>query len=237
MNLKDVFVSVIIPAAGMGKRMNSNINKQFLPLHRKPVLAHTLEKFANSNAIDEIIVVVREDERDICLEEVIKPYELQKVKKIVSGGKERKDSVYNGLKEVSPQCEIVIVHDGARPFVNQECINNSILGAIKHGACVVGVPVKDTIKIIDECNDILETPNREVLWAAQTPQTFSYKLLFKAYEESITLGYSATDDSMLVEKLGYKVKMIKGSYDNIKITTPEDLILGERIFEKFHSHY
>lgn len=237
MNFKDTFVSVIIPAAGMGKRMNSSINKQFIPLKQKPVLAHTIEKFTKCDNIDEIIVVVREDERDICLEEVVKPYSLLKVKKIVSGGKERKDSVYNGLREVSHRCDIVIVHDGARPFVNVDCINNSIKGALEYGACVVGVPVKDTIKVVNDCNDILDTPNRNTLWAVQTPQTFSYKLLLKAYEESIKLGYSATDDSMLVEKLGHTVKMIKGSYDNIKITTPEDIILGDRILEKSQNDY
>lgn len=237
MKLKDTYVSVIIPAAGMGRRMNSSINKQFMPLRKKPVLAHTIEKFIKCDNINEIIVVIREDERDLLIEQVIKPYNLQKVTKIVTGGEERKDSVYNGLLEVNFKCEIVVVHDGARPFVNEQYINNSILGAVKHGACVVGVPVKDTIKIVNRCSDIVNTPNRETLWAVQTPQTFSYKLLLKAYQQSINPGYSVTDDSMLVEKLGHTVKMIKGSYDNIKITTPEDIILGERILEKYYNSY
>lgn len=237
MDLKDVFVSVIIPAAGMGRRMNSSINKQFMPLYKKPVLAHTIEKFVKCDNVNEIIVVVREDEINTCIDEVIKPYGLHKVKKIIAGGEERKDSVYNGLKEVCSQCRIILVHDGARPFVTEDHINSSIIGSLNHGACVVGVPVKDTIKIINSCNDILDTPNRETLWAVQTPQTFSYNLLIKAHEESTNMGYSATDDSMLVEKLGHTVKMIKGSYDNIKITTPEDLILGERILEKIRNDY
>ncbi len=235
MDLRDTFVSVIIPAAGMGKRMNSNINKQFILLKQKPVLAHTIEKFMKCSNINEIIVVVREDERGTCFQDVVKLYDFSKVKEIVAGGKERKDSVYNGLRQVNPKCKIVLVHDGARPFVNEECINNSIKGALEYGACVVGVPVKDTIKVIDDNNYILDTPNRNTLWAVQTPQAFSYDILLKAYEESINLGYSATDDSMLVEKFGHKVKMINGSYDNIKITTPEDLILGERILEKTHN--
>lgn len=232
MNFKDKYISVVIPAAGMGKRMESSINKQFLLINDKPILAHTIEKFCNEEYIDEIILVAREDEVKTCRELIIDKYGYKKVNKVIAGGNERRDSVYNGLREVNKNCDIVIVHDGARPFVSSESIVNSIEGAIRDKACVVGVPVKDTIKIIDENYNIIDTPKRDRLWAVQTPQTFSYKLLVEAYEQSIKEGYEATDDSMIVEKMGYKVKMIMGGYDNIKITTPEDLKLGEVIYKQ-----
>ena len=148
--------------------------------------------------------------------------------KIAYGGKERQDSIYNGLKLIDSRCEIVLIHDGARPFVSNIIINNSIKTAREKKAVVVGMPVKDTIKFVDNGN-IKDTPNRENLWSAQTPQSFEYKLIMRAYEEAYKHHYYGTDDSMLVEKIGQKVTMIMGSYDNIKITSPEDIGIGEQI--------
>ena len=207
--------------------MNSDINKQYIFLNEKPILAYTIEKFDNNDYIDEIIIVAREEEKEYCHNEVVKKYGFKKVANIVGGGAERQDSVYNGLLAVNSLCDIVLIHDGVRPFIRDEDIINSINGAIKHKACVIGTPVKDTIKTVDIDKDIIDTPNRNTLWAVQTPQSFAYDIILKAYKEAQKNKMIATDDSMLVEKLGYKVKIIEGSYSNIKITTPEDLKLAE----------
>ncbi|WIV13116.1 2-C-methyl-D-erythritol 4-phosphate cytidylyltransferase [Proteiniborus sp. MB09-C3] len=227
MSYNGKYISVVIVAAGMGKRMNSNINKQYLLLKEKPILAYTIEKFDNNEYIDELIIVTREEEKEYCLNEVVKKYGFKKVANIVGGGAERQDSVYKGLLAVKDLCNIIIIHDGVRPFIRDEDIINSVDGVIKYGACVMGTPVKDTIKTVSVEGDIINTPDRNTLWAIQTPQSFSYEIILKAYREAIEGKVTATDDSMLVEKLGYKVKVIEGSYSNIKITTPEDLKLAE----------
>ncbi|WP_352419807.1 2-C-methyl-D-erythritol 4-phosphate cytidylyltransferase [Proteiniborus sp.] len=226
------YISVVIAASGMGKRMNSNINKQYLLLREKPILAYTIEKFDNNEYIDEIVIVAREEEKEYCFNEVIKKYAFGKVTNIVGGGAERQDSVYKGLLAVNSLCNIVLIHDGVRPFVRNEDIINSIDGAANYNACVIGVPVKDTIKIVDAKKDIIDTPERRYLWAVQTPQSFSYELILKAYKEAMQKKIIATDDSMLVEKLGHRVKIIEGSYSNIKITTPEDLKIAELLLSQ-----
>jgi 2-C-methyl-D-erythritol 4-phosphate cytidylyltransferase len=225
------FVSAIIPAAGMSNRMKSRINKQFIFIDDKPILAHTIEKFQECKYVDEIVVVAKEDELDYCRKEIVKRYNLNKVTKVVKGGKERQDSALNGLLALDERCNIVLVHDGARPFIKLNNIEDGIKGVIKYDACVIGVPVKDTIKTVDENKDIVDTPKRDLLWAAQTPQCFWYDLIIKAYESAQKEGFVGTDDSVLVERLGYSVKMIMGSYENIKITTPEDLIVAESILK------
>jgi 2-C-methyl-D-erythritol 4-phosphate cytidylyltransferase len=156
----------------------------------------------------------------------------RQVVSIVEGGSERQDSVYNGLKAIHNDCDIVLIHDGARPFVTHNIIEEGINIANKTGACIAAVPVKDTIKVASENMDVVNTPNREALWAVQTPQFFKYQLLMGAYEKLQNSNLKATDDAMLIEELGYPVKIINGSYENIKITTPEDLILGEGILKK-----
>lgn len=221
------YISVVIAASGMGKRMNSNINKPYLLLKEKPILAYTIEKFDNNEYIDEIIIVAREEEKEYCLQEVVEKYGFRKITNIVGGGAERQDSVYKGLLAVNSLCDIVLIHDGVRPFLRNEDILNSIDGVIEYNACVIGTQVKETIKIVDTDKKIINTPERNSLWAVQTPQSFSYKLILNAYQEAVQNKIIATDDSMLVEKLGYKVKMIEGSYSNIKITTLEDLKLAE----------
>lgn len=228
---KATYVSVIIAAAGMSNRMGSKINKQFIALDGKPILAHTIEKFERCRYVDEIIIVTKEEEIGYCRKEIVKKFKFNKVSKIIRGGKERQDSIYNGILALDERAKIVISHDGARPFVKIENIEDSIEGVVKYGACVVGVPVTDTIKFVGDNENIESTPDRSRLWAAQTPQTFYKDILINSYERAILDGFKGTDDSSIVERAGYKVKIIMGSYENIKITTPEDIILGESIIK------
>ncbi|NLK44353.1 MAG: 2-C-methyl-D-erythritol 4-phosphate cytidylyltransferase [Tissierellia bacterium] len=229
---KSYYVSVIIAAAGMSNRMGSKINKQFIAIGGKPILAHTIEKFERSRYIDEIILVAKEEEIDYCRKEIVRKYKFNKVTNIIRGGKERQDSVYNGILALNEKSDIVLTHDGARPFVKLENIEDGIKGVVKHGACVIGVPVTDTIKVVGEENNINNTPQRSLLWAAQTPQCFFKDILIKGYEKAISDGFLGTDDSSIVERIGYDVKMIKGSYENIKITTPEDIVLAESLIKE-----
>ena len=219
--------SVIIVAAGSGKRMNMGINKQFIKLNKKEIIAHTIEAFYKNKNIDEIIVCIKKEEEELFKKEIIDKNKFKNIK-IAYGGKERQDSIYNGLRKLSNECNIVLIHDGARPFVDDRIINESISTAMEKKAVVVGTPVKDTIKIVNDGN-IEGTPSRATLWSAQTPQTFEYNLIIRAYDEAYKNNYYGTDDSMLVENIGQKVTMIMGSYDNIKITSPEDIGVGEQI--------
>ena len=221
--------SVVIVSAGRGSRMKADINKQFLKLKGKEVIAHTIDKFYNNKNIDEIVVVVKEDEADFFRRNIIDKYGYKNIK-IAFGGKERQDSVFNGLKAVNERCDIVLIHDGARPFVTDEIIKNSIECAKKNKCVIVGVPVKDTI--INKDNEVCDTPNRSTLWSIQTPQVFEYLSIIKAHKIAKEKSYYGTDDSMLMEYLGYNVKVIEGSYNNIKITTPEDLKIGEEILNE-----
>lgn len=221
---------VVIVAAGSGSRMKMNINKQFIKLDGKEIIVHTIEKFYKHKNINDIVVVLREEEIDFFKNEILSTYGFDKVK-IALGGNERQDSVYNGLKSLRQECDTVLIHDGARPFVTAEIIDNSINEAKQHKAVVVGVPVKDTIKVINDKNEIVDTPQRNKLWAVQTPQTFEYKVLIEAYENAFNDDFYGTDDAMLVERIGYKVKMIEGSYNNIKVTTQEDIAIGEQILK------
>ena len=219
---------VVIVAAGTGSRMNMGINKQFIKLEGKEIIAYTIEKFYNNSNIEDIVVVVKEDESEFFKKEILDKYNFKNVK-IAYGGKERQDSVYNGLKLLDEKCDVVLIHDGERPFVSDKIIDKSIEEAKEHKAIVVGVPVKDTIKVIDNDKNIVDTPNRSVLWAVQTPQTFDYNILIDAYKDAFKNKFYGTDDAMLVERIGYKVKMLEGSYNNIKITTQEDLNIGSQI--------
>ncbi|MCR8745928.1 2-C-methyl-D-erythritol 4-phosphate cytidylyltransferase [Romboutsia lituseburensis] len=221
---------VIIVAAGTGSRMKMGINKQFIKLEEKEIIAYTIEQFRNNKNIDDIVVVIKEEEKEFFDIEIIQKYKFDKIK-IAFGGRERQDSVYNGLKLLDEKCSVVLIHDGARPFVSNEIIDKSIDEAKEYKAVVVGVPVKDTIKIVDNENNISQTPDRNTLWAVQTPQTFDYSILLKSYEDAFKEEFYGTDDAMLVERIGYKVKMIEGSYNNIKITTQEDLNIGTQILK------
>lgn len=224
-------VSVIVAAAGMSNRMGSKINKQFIWIEGKPILAHTIEKFEKCRYIDEIIIVSKEEEIEYCRKEIVKKYKFNKVSNIVRGGKKRQDSVYNGILALNEKTDIVLTHDGARPFVKIESIVDGIKGVLDFGACVIGVPVTDTIKVVESDDIVKNTPDRSTIWAAQTPQCFRKEILIEGYDDAIKNRFSATDDSSIVEKVGYNVKMIMGSYSNIKITTPEDIIVAESLFK------
>ena len=218
--------TAIVLAAGSGKRMNSKVHKQYLIIQDKPVLYYSLKAFEDS-AVDEIVLVVGKGEEKFCRKEIVDKYGISKVKAIVEGGKERYHSVFEGLKQTS-DADYVLIHDGARPFVNQDIIRRCMQEVQKYQACVVGMPVKDTIKIADEEGYAKQTPDRKNVWMIQTPQTFSYALIYEAYEEMLkTEDTAITDDAMVLERIkGKKSKLIEGSYRNIKITTPEDLLIA-----------
>ncbi len=223
--------TAIILAGGQGKRMGTKVQKQYLEICGKPVLYYSLQAFQTSDIIDDMILVVGEGQEDYCRKEIVEKYRFTKISKIVVGGAERYHSVWNGLCEVASG--YVFIHDGARPFVTEEILARAYEEVQRHRACVVGMPVKDTIKIADEECFSKETPNRKDVWMIQTPQVFECELIHEAYrllmqQEQIT----ATDDAMAVETmLKKKVKFVLGSYENIKITTPEDLQIAE-IFAK-----
>jgi len=216
----------------MGKRMGKAVAKQFLPLGDKPMLAHTLLVFQRAPEIDEIIPILSQEDMETCLSDVIEQYHITKVKTLVVGGKERQDSVANGLQKLEKDATIVLVHDGVRPFVTNEMIEESVELAKKGECVVVGVPIKDTIKEVDDKGIVRHTLERNRLWAIQTPQTFPVKILRRAYEESSKHNAYGTDDATLVERMGCKVRVIMGSYENLKITTPEDLLFAEEILRR-----
>ncbi len=225
-------VTALIPAAGMGRRMGKAVAKQFLPLGDRPMLAHTLLAFQRAAEVDEIIPILSEEDMENCLRDIIEPFHITKVRTLVVGGKERQDSVFNGLEKVEKDTAVVIVHDGVRPFVTLELIREAVEAARKGDCVAVGVPLKDTVKEVDAKGVVRHTLERSRLWAIQTPQAFPAKVLKRAYEESYKHQVYGTDDAMLVERAGTKVRVIMGSYENIKITTPEDLILAEEILKR-----
>ncbi len=221
--------TVIVLAAGQGKRMGTEVHKQYLLLAGQPVLCYSMKSFQDSDIIDEMILVTGEGEEGYCREQIVERYGLSKVSQIVAGGKERFHSVWNGLQKTRED-GYVFIHDGARPFVDREMIIRLYETVRIHKACVAGMPVKDTIKIVDsECN-VEATPDRSTLWMVQTPQVFETKLVKKAYGMLMREPekYTVTDDAGVVEEiLRHPVKLVKGSYENIKITTPDDLEVGE----------
>lgn len=234
--------TAIILAAGQGRRMGSDTAKQFLLLSGRPVLYYTLKNFEES-MVDEIILVTGEGQEEYCRKEIVDAYGFSKVKKIVTGGKERYHSVAKGLDAIPApsSCRYVLIHDGARPFAAPEMIERGILAVQKYDACVLGMPVKDTIKISDEEGFAADTPKRSLVWQVQTPQIFECSLIKKAYkellsreEELLLQGIAITDDAMVVELLlGKRVKLVEGSYHNIKLTTPEDLKIAEALLHSF----
>ncbi|MBT1278557.1 2-C-methyl-D-erythritol 4-phosphate cytidylyltransferase [Thermoanaerobacter sp. CM-CNRG TB177] len=220
-------VSAVIVAAGKGIRMGHTVNKVYLPIAGKPVLYYSLKTFDEIDWIKEIVAVVSKEEIEYCKENVIKRYFFKKPVKLVEGGSERQYSVYNGIINTERNCEIITIHDGARPLIEKEVVIKALKEAYLYKAVALGVPVKDTIKVVDEKNFILNTPDRKYLWAIQTPQVFERNLIIKAHQKALEDGFLGTDDTVLVERLGYKVKVVEGDYRNIKITTPEDLIVAE----------
>lgn len=220
-------ISAIVLAGGRSKRMNYHKSKQFIEIKGKPVLVYTLEKFIYNKSIDEVILVLPEDEVDYCKKEVLQRYSL-KVDRIVIGGKERQDSVFNAL-EAMEKADIVLIHDGARPFINEKIIEEGIKYANIYGAAAPGVTPKDTIKVKNEDNISVDTPDRNMLVAVQTPQCFKYDEIYQCHRKIKEENAIVTDDTSVVERYGHKVYLYEGDYTNIKITTPEDLILAERL--------
>jgi 2-C-methyl-D-erythritol 4-phosphate cytidylyltransferase len=219
----------LITAAGKGQRMQSEIPKQYLSLGGKPILAHTLQVFEECPAIDAIYLIVPQDQLTMVQKDLIEKYHFKKVLKLVRGGKMRQLSVWNGLQAIRSGCSIVVVHDGVRPFISCRLIKKSIEEAQKSGAAVVGVPAKDTVKRIVKGKKVQTLP-REEIWLAQTPQSFQFSLLKRAYQKAQQEDILGTDDASLVERLGHPITLIKGDYSNIKITTPEDLAWAESFF-------
>ncbi|NLM97346.1 MAG: 2-C-methyl-D-erythritol 4-phosphate cytidylyltransferase [Halanaerobiaceae bacterium] len=221
---------VVIPAAGQGKRMNSKVNKLYIELMGRPVLAHTLSVFISNNSIDQIIVVTAADEIDYCRENIINKY-FKKNVELVAGGKTRRESVFAGLQAFSPAIDYVIIHDGARPLITQSLLNRVIETLNSYNAVVVGTRLKDTVKRVDSEDFVVETPQRSTLMTVQTPQAFLYKDILEAHKK-VPEDYPATDDASLLEYMGKPVKVIEGSYENIKITVPLDIITAENILKQ-----
>jgi 2-C-methyl-D-erythritol 4-phosphate cytidylyltransferase len=233
-------ITAIIPAAGIGKRFGKNLNKVFYSLLNKPVLLWTLEIFQSLKEVTEIVPVLKEEDMSFC-NEIVERHNISKVRFIVPGGKERQDSVYNALCCLKEDVTVVITHDGVRPVISRDLVEIAIkdfLANMRKGidGVVVGVPVKDTLKevtvgdkraISENALFVKKTLDRDTVWAIQTPQVFSFKKLKEAYDKALSEGFYSTDDSALLERYGGNIKIILGSYKNIKITTPEDISIAE----------
>ncbi len=233
--------AAVVLAAGKGSRMQADRPKQYLLLKERPVLYYSLKAFEES-CIDEVVLVVGKGEVEYCRKEIVEKYQFKKVGAIIEGGKERYHSVYEGLQQIKRNSETgdsgieenyVFIHDGARPFVTPELISRLLEEVKTHKACVAGMPVKDTIKIVDDNQFVADTPDRRLVWLVQTPQVFEYNLVYDAYEKIMAGDQTGiTDDAMVVEKMtGHSVKLIEADYRNIKITTPEDIMVGESFLE------
>lgn len=211
--------------------MKAGINKQFLTLKGKPIIVHTLEAFDSCKGIDEILVVTAPEEMDYFSQNILESFSFKKTIKLVAGGSERQQSAYNGLKAVSPESNIVLIHDGARPFASSQTIMDCIEQAKLYGAVSAGMPSKDTVKLVNEDGIVSSTPDRDKVWLTQTPQAFKRDIIIRAHENALENGFLGTDDAMLAELAGYKVKMVPASYDNMKITTPEDIAIAEVLMD------
>lgn len=247
----DKMIAIVL-AAGAGKRMNSKVAKQYIELNEKPILWYALNTFSESKLVSDIVLVVGAGEEEYAKKEIVDKYGFEKVKLICQGGAERYLSVWNGLQAIvnagllmadkagDNQNAYIAIHDGARPFVTEQILQDTLSVAKQYKACVAAMPVKDTIKIADEEGFAAQTPKRDLVWAVQTPQVFEGLLIYNAYakliaelEELTKQGIAVTDDAMVVEHMtGEKVKLVKASYENIKITTPEDLIVAQGFLEK-----
>jgi 2-C-methyl-D-erythritol 4-phosphate cytidylyltransferase len=221
-------VVAIIPAAGEGRRMGSAVEKQFLHLRGIPILAHTLRVFEQSTKIDGIVLVVAAQQRLALESEVLGPHPCKKLLQVIDGGAERQDSVANGLRAIPPKCDLVVVHDGVRPLVSIALLEAVLEAAHDHGAAIAAIPAGDTVKQA-ESQKVVATLERETIWLAQTPQVFQAELLRKAYENAAKDQAVVTDDAALVERIGVAVHLVHGSPENIKVTTPADLVVAEAI--------
>ncbi|MCB8815643.1 2-C-methyl-D-erythritol 4-phosphate cytidylyltransferase [Desulfosporosinus shakirovi] len=221
-------IGIVIPAAGQGKRMGAGYNKQFLMLMEKPILAHTVRLFEESDFVSEIVIVGAEGDISV-IKELVYYQEFHKVAAVCTGGVLRQDSVRAGVRALSPTIQRIVVHDGARPLLTLQAFHKFIEETREYSAAIMGVPIKDTVKRVDISGKVLDTLPRDYLRAVQTPQIFDREILEEAHQQAASVGYYGTDDASLLEWMGHPVQMVEGMQENIKVTTPEDLLLAERI--------
>ncbi len=226
-------VNALIVAAGQGKRIGGEISKPFLPVGNRPLILHTLSRFAESQTVRKVVLLTAGKEVSRCRDLIRSDSQLSCLECILhSGGPRRQDSVRRGLAQLDEDCEVVVIHDGVRPFVSSRLIDRCVEVAFKEGAVVVGVPVRDTIKVISADRRVRKTPTRDSLWEIQTPQVFRIEIIREAYDQAARQGTEATDDAMLVERLGKSVTLLEGQTTNIKITMPEDLLFAEALLRE-----
>lgn len=230
------FVSAIIVAAGQSTRMGGDTSKQFILIDGVPVIVRTLKAFEIAESIREVVIAAREEDIPQ-MYALVQDYEITKVKQIVTGGETRQESVFHAIAQTDEQADFLAIHDGARPLVRPQEIDQVVEAAVEHGAAALGVPVKDTIKRIDGNGKILETPERSALWAVQTPQVFSRTLYLRAVEQAGETAANLTDDCQLIERTGDPVYLVQGAYSNLKITTPEDVYAAEGILKSTEDFY
>ena len=223
-------VNGVIVAAGEGTRIGKKTPKPFLPIAGRPIILHTLDRFASSRSVTKVILVTGKSEVAKCHELVRSDPRLKRLECIVErGGPRRQDSVARGLSRLDADCEVVVIHDGARPFVSSRLIDQCVETAFRAGSVVVGVPVEDTIKVVSAAREVQQTPPRDTLWKIQTPQVFRVEIIREAYDRATQEGVEATDDAMLVERLGKVVTVLEGEPSNIKVTFPQDLLFAEML--------
>lgn len=227
--LADRRVAALIPAAGSGRRMGGEMAKPYMPLGGREILTRTLDVFENCAVIDEIWLIVAAEQRDFCRRAIVERYGFQKVRGIVTGGAERQESVWRGLQQVASSVDLIVVHDGVRPFVSATLVRQTLRSAAQHGAAITAVPLKDTLKRVSEMGQVEMTLPRERLWRTQTPQAFQRILLHAAFQHAREQGLVATDEAGLIEAFGHPVHVILGAEQNVKITTPDDLRVGESL--------
>ncbi|MDD4775422.1 MAG: 2-C-methyl-D-erythritol 4-phosphate cytidylyltransferase [Syntrophomonas sp.] len=223
---------VVVAAAGKGSRMGSSLNKQYLLLNGWPVLSYSLDFFERLRVVSQIVVVCAANEVDYCQQEVVKRFNFNKVTAVVPGGKERQDSVWLGLQQLPSDTDLVAVHDGARPLLSAEVIARLVAEAMEWGAAIPGIPSKDTVKLGDRDGFVRQTLDRTSVYAIQTPQVFNFNELLTAYREAREEGFLGTDDASLFERYIGRVKIVTGDYNNIKITTPEDMIVAAALLKR-----
>ncbi len=225
-------VTAIVPAAGLGRRAGGDVPKQFLLLRGIPILTRTLLSLTRSDVVTTLILVVPPGAEEWCQRHVLSPYAIPPIIQTIPGGAERQDSVFRGLERVTAETQLVVIHDAVRPFVSSDLLRRTIEAAEQFGGAVAAVPAVETVKVV-ESGFIQETPSRDRLWIAQTPQAFHRDLVQEAYRRAAAEGFRATDDAMLVERLGVPIRVVSSYPENIKITTAEDLQRAEHILGRW----
>lgn len=222
----------IVAAAGEGSRFGLAAGKQFVDLSGRPLLAYSIEALQQSEEVNGIVIVTNRERVDFCRDRIVKRFAFNKVVDVIAGGDYRQESVYLGLISLPPAVKKVIIHDGARPLIETKKIDEVIAACPNGGGAILAIPVTDTVKLAGENNEIVETIDRDRLWLAQTPQVFDYAALIEAHEKAKKDGFVGTDDASLMERLGHKIKIVSGGDDNLKITTPRDLVAAEVILSE-----